>query len=423
MPSLATVYAIATMDTKGRELAYVAETLTDAGVNVVTVDVGTKDEPVVRPEIDRRQVAASHPGGAAAVIGESDRGRAVQAMSVALEALLVREHAAGRFGGVIGLGGSGGTALITPAMRALPIGLPKVMVSTVAGGNVAAYVGDSDLVMFPSVVDVAGLNRVSRRVLANAAHALAGMMRAETVSVHTDRSTIGMTMFGVTTPCVDRVRSVLEADGFDCLVFHATGTGGRTMEKLVEAGLIHGVLDITTTEVADEVVGGIFPAGPKRFDAIVAARIPYVMSLGALDMVNFGAMGTVPDVFKGRRLHVHNPQVTLMRTSVDENVQFARWIADKLNRATSCVALLIPEKGVSALDAPGQPFHDPAADSALFTELERTITATVHRTIRRILYHINDPEFSDALVSAFREMWASTDSNRVSQSPGVWRHG
>jgi uncharacterized protein (UPF0261 family) len=230
-------------------------------------------------------------------------------------------------------------------------------------------------------------------------------------------------MFGVTTPCVDRVRSALEAEGFDCLVFHATGTGGRTMEKLVEAGLIHGVLDITTTEVADEVVGGIFPAGPKRFDAIVAARIPYLISLGALDMVNFGAIGTVPDVFKGRRLHVHNLQVTLMRTSIDENVQFARWIADKLNRATSPLTLVIPEKGVSALGAPGQPFHDPAADAALFAELERAVNQTRYRTIRRMPYHINDSEFSDALVSAFRELWSMRDSNLYSKSSGVRQHG
>lgn len=400
-----TVYAVATMDTKGAELAFVADRLSAAGVAVVTVDVGTGSDPTLRPDVDRTQIAACHSGGAAAVIGLTDRGQAVEAMSVALEAFLRSEHAAGRVGGVIGLGGSGGTALITRAMRALPIGLPKVMVSTVAGGNVAAYVGSSDLVMFPSIVDVAGLNSVSRRVLANAANALAGMVSGEVAAGESDRPAIGMTMFGVTTPCVDRVRRALEADGFDCLAFHATGTGGRTMEKLVEAGLIRGVLDITTTEVADEVVGGVFPAGPDRFDAILSARVPYVMSLGALDMVNFGAMSAVPEEFKGRRLHVHNPQVTLMRTTPEENVRFARWIAGKLCRASSPVTLLIPEKGVSAIDAPGQTFHDPAADAALFTELERLAAHMPKVTIKRLPYHINDLEFSESLVATFRESW------------------
>jgi uncharacterized protein (UPF0261 family) len=423
MPTSRTVYAIATMDTKGSELAFVAQRLAEGGVRVVTVDVGTKGEPVVRPGIDRTQVAACHPGGAAEVLGQTDRGRAVEAMSVALVAFLLREHAAGRFGGVIGLGGSGGTALIAPAMRALPIGLPKLMVSTVAGGNVAAYVGNSDLVMFPSVVDVAGLNSVSRLVLGNAAHALAGMVSAEIAPVASDRPTIGMTMFGVTTPCVERVRSTLEAEGFDCLVFHATGTGGRTMEKLVDAGLIRGVLDITTTEVADEVAGGVFPAGPERFDAIVAAGVPYVVSLGALDMVNFGAIDTVPSVYRGRRLQVHNPQITLMRTTTDENVRCARWIADKLNRAKSAVTLLIPEKGLSALDSPGQAFHDPAADAALFAELERLIEQTPTRTIRRLPYHINDREFSAAVVAAFRELWSKHGSNQDSQASGAKSHG
>jgi uncharacterized protein (UPF0261 family) len=421
MPS--PVYAIATMDTKGAELAFVAARLADAGVTVVMVDVGTSAEPVVCPDINRERIAANHPGGVAAVIGQTDRGRAVETMGVALKAFLLSEHAAGRVGGVIGLGGTGGTALIAPAMRALPIGLPKVMVSTVAGGNVAAYVGSSDLVMFPSVVDVAGLNSVSRRILSNAANALAGMVTNQVPPVASDRPTIGMTMFGVTTPCVDAVRSALEAEGFDCLVFHATGTGGRAMDKLVEAGLIRGVLDITTTEVADEVVGGVFPGGPDRFDAILAAGVPYVMSLGALDMVNFGAMATVPEAFKQRRLHVHNPQVTLMRTTVEENCRFARWIAEKLNRSTARVTLLIPVKGVSAIDAPGQPFHDPVADSALFAELDRTVHQTPSRTIRRLPYHINDREFSAALVQAFQEMWSAGQSTQNSETLGARANG
>jgi uncharacterized protein (UPF0261 family) len=398
------VYAVATMDTKGEELEFVADRLADAGAAVVTVDVGTRGAPTRPPAVSRETVAACHPDGAVAVLGQTDRGNAVAAMAVALREFLVREAAAGRVAGVIGLGGSGGTALITPAMRALPVGLPKVMVSTVAGGNVGPYVGNSDVIMVPSVVDVAGLNAVSRRVLANAAHAVAGMATRPPPPVG-DRPAVAMTMFGVTTPCVDAVRRALEADGFDCLVFHATGTGGRTMEKLVEAGMVRGVLDVTTTEVADEVVGGVFPAGPGRFDAILAAGVPYVMSLGALDMVNFGATDTVPAEFRGRRLHVHNPQVTLMRTTAEENRRFARWIAGKVNRSTAPLTILVPEGGVSAVDAPGQPFHDPEADAALFDELERAVEQTPTRVVRRLPLHVNDPAFAEALVRAFQDLW------------------
>ena len=407
----AAVYAIATMDTKGEELSFVAERLTSAGLEVVTVDVGTKAGPAGKPTVNREAVASCHPNGAAAVLEHTDRGQAVAAMAVALEGFLRREAAVGKVAGAIGLGGSGGTALICPALRALPIGTPKVMVSTVAGGNVAPYVGSSDVVMIPSIVDVAGLNAVSRRILSNAAHALAGMVNLSSREIllsSDDRPAIGMTMFGVTTPCVDAVRKQLEGEGFDCLVFHATGVGGRTMEKLVEAGMIRGVLDVTTTEVADEVVGGVFPAGPDRFETILNAKVPYVMSLGALDMVNFGAMDSVPHQFRSRKLHVHNSNVTLMRTTPDENRRFAQWIADKINRSTAPVTILIPEKGVSMIDAPGQPFHDPDADSALFDELERSVKQTPTRVIRQLPVHINDPAFAAALVEAFQEQWKAT---------------
>jgi len=422
MPAQA-VYAIATMDTKGEELAFVAERLRGAGVEVVMVDVGTKAPAVAAAKVRREAVAACHPDGASAALGHTDRGKAVAAMAVALESFLKREAAEGKVAGAIGLGGSGGTALITPALRALPIGVPKVMVSTVAGGNVAAYVGSSDIVMFPSIVDVAGINAVSRRILENAANALAGMVKGQAGESENklsrdrgagagERPAIGMTMFGVTTPCVDAVRKALEAAGFDCLVFHATGTGGRTMEKLVEAGMIRGVLDVTTTEVADEVVGGVFPAGPERFEAILKAGVPYVMSLGALDMVNFGAMETVPEKFRGRKLHVHNQQVTLMRTTADENRQFARWIAGKINRSTTPVTMLIPESGVSLIDAPGQPFHDPEADAALFDELEQTVEQTPKRVIRRLPMNINDPGFAAALVAEFEAQWKEAAAKR-----------
>lgn len=397
------IYAIATMDTKGEEITFVAQQVRLAGAEVFTVDVGTSQPPSVAPDIPRERVASCHPAGASAALEHTDRGQAVSAMSAALVAFLQAEHSAGRLAGVIGLGGSGGTALIAPAMRALPIGLPKLLVSTVASGNTAPYVGCCDLTLMYSVVDVAGLNRVSREVLANAGHAIAGMVTAVRPTVER-KPTLGMTMFGVTTPCVTAVRQVLEARGFDCLVFHATGIGGQAMEKLVASGLIDGVLDITTTEVADEVVGGVFPAGPERFDAILERRIPYVMSLGALDMVNFGARDTVPPAFRGRRLHVHNPQVTLMRTTPEENRQFARWIAGKINRSQAPLILLIPERGVSAIDAPGQPFHDPDADAALFAELEHAVQQTPVRQIRRLAHHINDPEFARALVEAYFEI-------------------
>jgi uncharacterized protein (UPF0261 family) len=396
------VYAVATMDTKGHELEFVAEQLRAAGVAVVTVDVGTMSPPVVHPDVDRASVADHHPtiAGRKAAMDETDRGRVTAAMSEALEGFLWREHECGRVAGVIGIGGSGGTALITPAMRALPIGLPKLMVSTVASGNTAPYVGMSDLMMMYPVVDIAGLNAVSRRVLGNAAASMAGMV-LHPLAPGTDQPTLGMTMFGVTTPCVTAVREALEALGFDCLVFHATGTGGRSMEKLVEAGLIGGVLDITTTEVADEVVGGILPAGEHRFEAILRTKIPYVLSLGALDMVNFGARATVPERFRDRRLHAHNAQVTLMRTTPEENRQFARWIADRLNRAEAPFRILIPERGVSAIDAPGQPFFDPQADAALFDELEAAVRPGPGRSIRRLPLHINDPAFAQALVDEF----------------------
>jgi uncharacterized protein (UPF0261 family) len=285
-------------------------------------------------------------------------------------------------------------------MRELPVGLPKLMVSTMASGNTAPYVDCSDITMMYSVVDVAGLNAVSERVLGNAAHAMAGMV-LNTVSNRELRATLGMTMFGVTTPCVTAVREQLDALGYECLVFHATGTGGRAMEKLVDSGLIAGVLDITTTEVADEIVGGVLSAGPQRFDILIERRVPLVMSLGALDMVNFGAVETVPEQFRNRKLHVHNAQVTLMRTTIDENQRSAQFIAAKLNRSTAPLTLLVPELGVSLLDAPGQPFHDPDADAALFEELERQVNQTADRRIVRLPYNINDPEFAKAIVEHF----------------------
>ena len=392
------VYAVATMDTKGEELAFVARCLRNAGVLVKTVDVGTRSGPTVNADVSRERVL-----GAETLSSGNDRGAAVTAMGAALTSWLQSECLAGRVIGVVGIGGSGGTALVTAAMRALPVGLPKLMVSTMASGNVAPYVDCSDITMMYSVVDVAGLNMVSKKILSNAAHAMAGMV-SHNVAATENRPALAMTMFGVTTPCVTEVREALEAKGYDCLVFHATGSGGRAMEQLVASGLVCGVLDVTTTEVADEVVGGVLSAGPDRFEKLLTSGVPLVLSVGALDMVNFGGIETVPEQFRNRTLHVHNAQVTLMRTNEEENRQIARWIADKLNQSTEPLTLLIPEGGVSMLDAPDQPFYNPEADAALFDELERQIQQTSERQIVRLPHHINDPEFAAALVLQFEAL-------------------
>ena len=389
------VYAIATMDTKADELIYVANCLRAAGVNVKTVDVGTLTGPKRDPDVTREDVL-----GGAKLPDSNERGEAVTAMGEALTQYLSREMSGGNILGVIGIGGSGGTALITAAMRSLPIGLPKFMVSTVASGNTAPYVDCHDITMMYSVVDVAGLNVVSENVFANAAHAMAGMVSHQRPK-HDTKPCLGMTMFGVTTPCVTAVRESLESQGYDCLVFHATGTGGRAMESLVRSGMIRGVLDITTTEVADEIVGGVFPAGPNRFSALAESDIPLVVSVGAVDMVNFGSKETVPAEFQKRNLHVHNAQVTLMRTSPGENEKIAKWIAGKLSQRSAPYTILLPEKGVSALDAPGQPFHDPEANEILFRTLEKEINQSdIHRVIR-CPYHINDEAFAELTVHEF----------------------
>jgi len=395
-----TIYVIGTLDTKGRELTFIADCIRAAGAKAVLVDVSTTSPAQGKSDISCQDVAAFHLEGKGAVLGISDRGRAVTAMSEALPHFLVREFESGKLDGVIGIGGTGGTALLSPAFRRLPVGVPKVLVSTVASGNTTPYVGTSDFTMVNSVVDVAGLNRVSSKVLANAAHAISGMVLHSPPLIHS-KPAAGMTMFGVTTPCVTNVREILEKCGWDCLVFHATGTGGQAMEKLASSGMISALLDLTTTEVADEVIGGVFRAGPGRFDLLAKMEIACVMSLGALDMVNFGAMDTVPQQFRERHLHVHNPHVTLMRTTPEENRAFARWMAPKLNRSKGPLTLLIPEKGVSALDATGQPFYDPEADAALFDELEKLIECTETRSLLRIPHHLNDPEFAQEVVDAF----------------------
>ena len=396
----AKAYIVGTLDTKGEELLYIRDRLAANDVASCMVDAGTGGgPPPAGADVSAAEVAGHHPDGADAVLGLEDRGQAVAAMGEALSRFLPTRT---DIGGMIGAGGSGNTALVAQGMRALPIGVPKVLVSTVASGNVAPYVGPNDITMMYSVVDVAGLNRISRVVLANAAHALAGMMRG-TVPAAEDKPAIGLTMFGVTTPCVDQVRAALEAD-HDCLVFHATGTGGRSMEKLVESGLVLGCIDSTTTEVCDHLMGGVFSAGEDRLGAFARTGLPYVGSCGALDMVNFGAMETVPAQYQDRTFHIHNPNVTLMRTTADENRAMGEWIGARLNACAGPVRFLIPEQGVSLIDAPGMPFHDPDADAALFEALERTVEQTGQRRLIRLPLHINDADFAAALVESWREI-------------------
>jgi uncharacterized protein (UPF0261 family)/ABC-type branched-subunit amino acid transport system ATPase component len=393
-------YVAGTFDTKGRELLFLKSTIEKQGLKVVTVDLSTSGRPSPA-DVGPQEVARCHPRGSSAVF-TNDRGAAVTEMARAFERFILTRR---DVGGIVSAGGSGGTALATPAMRALPVGVPKVMVSTVASGDVRRYVGPSDICMMYSVTDVQGINRISEQVLSNAAHALAGMIafRGRERERRETKPAIGLTMFGLTTPCVQAVTAALE-EQFDCLVFHATGTGGQSMEKLAESRLLVGVIDTTTTEVADHLMGGVFSAGEERFDAIIRSHLPYVGSCGALDMVNFFAMDTVPAQYRGRNLYVHNPNVTLMRTTPEENAAMGRWIGEKLNRMDGPVRFLMPEGGVSLLDMPGKPFHDPAADRALFAALEQTVRATANRRLMRLPYNINDPLFAEALVKSFREI-------------------
>ncbi len=393
-------YVAGTFDTKGRELGYLRACIEKLGLRVVTVDISTSGKPsaaMVHP----REVARCHPRGERAVF-TGDRGSAVTEMALAFEHFIARRR---DLGGLISAGGSGNTALATPAMRRLPIGVAKVMVSTVASGDVKPYVGPSDICMMYSVTDVSGINRISEKVLANAAHALVGMISYYKNETNTDQTkpAIGLTMFGLTTPCVQALTPLLEAD-YDCIVFHATGTGGQSMEKLVESKLLSAVIDVTTTEIADEVVGGVLSAGPARMDVFARLKIPYVGSCGALDMVNFWAMETVPAHFRGRRLHRHNANVTLMRTTAEENAKIGAFIAAKLNRMEGPVRFLIPEGGVSGLDIPGGSFWDPQADKALFDAIASNFQANGSRKLIRLPLHVNDPAFAAALAANFREI-------------------
>jgi uncharacterized protein (UPF0261 family) len=396
-----TALVVGTFDTKGRELKFIRDRLQALGIPTRTIDLSTSGKSSTA-DVTPMQVASMHPGGTSAVFS-SDRGQSVTAMADAFARWVMREPG---IGGIISAGGSGGTTLATAGMRALPVGIPKVMVSTVAAGDVRDYVGATDVVMFNSVADVQGLNSITEQVLGNAAHALAGMVaqmptrEAYEAKRKLARPALGLTMFGVTTPCVQAVTKRLEAH-YDCVVFHATGTGGRAMEALGDSGLLAGFLDLTTTEVADMLVGGILPADQDRFGAPIRTGLPYVGSAGALDMVNFGPRDTVPARFQNRKFAIHNPNVTLMRTTRDENRAAGEWIGQRLNLMEGPVRFLLPEGGVSMLDRPGAVFHDPEADAALFEGIEKIVRPTSRRVVERVRANINDLPFVDAVIDAF----------------------
>jgi uncharacterized protein (UPF0261 family) len=401
---VATVVLVGTLDTKGVEYDYLRSRLRERGVDVVLVDAGVLSEPLAEPDIGREEVARAAGAEVGDLAATGDRGAAVETMARGAAEIVTRLRAEGRLDGILGLGGSGGSAIATHAMRQLPIGVPKLMVSTVASGDTRPYVGAVDVTMMYSVVDIAGINQISARILTNAAAAIAGMAEAQAIEIaETGRPLVGATMFGVTTPCVTRARERLEELGYEVLVFHATGTGGQSMEALMRGGFIAAALDATTTELADDLVGGVLSAGPDRLEAAGEVGIPQVVSLGALDMVNFGPMETVPERFRERRLYVHNPTITLMRTTPEECAELGRRIARKLNAARGPVSLFIPLRGISLIAVEGQVFHDPDADEALLAALREDLDDSVD--VRELNTDINDPAFAEAMADRLHELY------------------
>lgn len=395
-----TIAIAGTFDTKGAEFLYVKGLAKALGLNTLMIHTGIF-EPDFTADVSNEEVAAAAGYDIKKIAERRDRAMATEALANGMRVIVPKLYKEGRFDGILSFGGSGGTSLVTPAMRALPIGVPKLMVSTMASGNVAQYVGTSDIVMMPSIVDVAGLNKISRTIFRNAILAIAGMVGlADQLPEEQEdpRPLIAATMFGVTTPCVDRAKAYLEARGYEVLVFHCTGTGGKTMEALIEAGFFKGVLDLTTTEWCDEVVGGVLSAGSTRCEAAIKTGTPQVVSVGALDMVNFGPFDTVPDQYSSRNLYKHNPTVTLMRTSVSENVKIAEKLAEKWNSAERKMTLMLPLKGVSMIDAEGQPFYGFDEDVALFETLKKGIT-NPNVEIVEMENHINDAEFAEEAAS------------------------
>lgn len=396
-----TIAIIGTFDTKGTEFEFIKKLVREQGLDTLCIHAGAF-EPLFAPDVSNAEVAASVGVSMEEISSKRDRAFATDVMSRGAEKLIPELYAQGRFDGIISVGGSGGTSMATPAMRALPIGVPKVMVSTVASGNVSQYVGTSDVVMFPSVVDAEGLNAISMEIFSNAVNAVVGMVKNKKPLAHENKPIIAATMFGVTTPCIKTAKAYLEEQGYEVLVFHATGTGGRTMETLINAGFIKGVLDITTTEWCDELFGGVLNAGSHRLEAAGACGVPQVVSVGALDMVNFGPLDTVPEQYRGRNLYKHNPTVTLMRTTKEENIRLGEVIAEKLNAAKSPTALMLPLRGVSAIDGEGQPFNDPEADKALFDTLRANIGSNVE--LIELDSNVNDDAFALAAAKKLLEL-------------------
>jgi uncharacterized protein (UPF0261 family) len=399
------VVIVGTLDTKGEEIGFARDVIEAQGVAVHLVDVGVLDDPAagVEPDTSAAEVAQAAGTTLEALRETGDRGDAIETMGEGARAVAERLHEAGTLDGILGLGGSGNTSVATAAMRALPVGVPKLMVSTMASGDTEPYVGARDVAMMYSVADIEGLNQLSRTVIANAALAVVGMVANDPDVEVDERPTVGITMFGVTTPCVKTARAYLEERGYETIVFHATGTGGRAMESLIREGVIDGVLDVTTTEWADELVGGVLSAGPDRLDAAGELGVPQVVSTGALDMVNFGPRESVPEEFEGRLFHVHNPQVTLMRTTVEENAELGRIIAEKLSAATGPTALALPLGGVSMLDVDGEDFHDPEADAALFDALRAGVAEDGNVELLEVDAPINDDAFAERIAATLDE--------------------
>lgn len=396
-----TIAVIGALDTKGEELRFVKEEIERRGHKVLLIDTSVIDEPLIPPDIPSTEVAEAGGSSLAALRERRDRGEAMKVMAKGAAVVVTRLYQAGKIDGILGMGGSAGTAVGTAAMRALPVGFPKVMVSTVAAGDTRGYVGTKDITMIPSVVDISGINRISRQIFTRAAGAICGMVEVE-VRPGADKPMIAASMFGNSTKAVEHGRAILEKAGYEVLVFHATGVGGSTMESLVAEGYFDGVFDITTTEWADEVCGGVMSAGPNRGDAAARRGIPQVIAPGCVDMVNFWAPSTVPEKYRNRQLYEWNPNVTLMRTNVEENIEIGRRLAEKANASTGPVAFLLPLKGVSLLDSPGNPFWNPEADQACFRAIKENVKPGIH--VEEIDCNLNDPEFAERAAALLLEM-------------------
>lgn len=413
---MATVVLLGTLDTKGAEYEFLRKKLLDAGCQVILIDAGILGVPLTQPDISREEVAKTVGADVAALVATGDRGVAIEVMARGATKVVSNLYALGRLSSLLGLGGSGGSSLVTQAMQALPIGVPKLLVSTMASGDTRPYVGAIDVTIMHSVVDFAGINRISQRILSNAAAAIAGMAMSyeNTLNSVSTKPLVATTMFGVTTPCITVVREQLESLGYEVLVFHATGTGGRAMEALIRGGFFVGVLDITTTELADELVGGVLSAGAERLEAAGEQKLPQVVSLGALDMVNFGPLETVPEQFRKRNLYKHNATVTLMRTTPTECAQLGQMIAHKLNKAEGPTVLFVPLRGVSAMATEGGVFHAKEADKALIDTLVSGLNS--HVTVHQLDMDINDPRFAKAMVDEFHRLIAQS-STRFRSEP------